>query len=253
MVAAVGVVASEKLAPPPIADPGDGVRRVDDVRDEHGRQEAPGVTALRANPRNRRAAGETARLAHLDVDPTHSDGRAQRRRARRRSALSMRDGGLGGSRSSRSTCWACFVAMVGSTGVDEPGSSRQAAAARLQEAYSTLRRLGLCARKQGLASVGVIAVDGTKLPGNASRNANVDYEQLAREILEEAQAVDAAEDEVYGNARGDELPEQLRTGEGRRRVVARGQAPARRAARGAGAAGAAQPRQAPEGSQAAPG
>jgi hypothetical protein len=37
-----------------------------------------------------------------------------------------------------------------------------------------------------LARVGVIAVDGTKLPGNASRNANVDYQQLAREILEEA-------------------------------------------------------------------
>jgi transposase len=73
----------------------------------------------------------------------------------------------------------------------------------------------LCAR-QGLASVGVIAVDGTKLAGNASRNANVDYEQIAREILEEAQAVDAAEDELYGDARGDELPEQLRTGEGRR-------------------------------------
>jgi len=75
--------------------------------------------------------------------------------------------------------------------------------------------LSLCA-KHGLASVGVIAVDGTKLAGNASRNANVDYEQLAREILEEAQAVDAAEDELYGEARGDELPEQLRTGEGRR-------------------------------------
>src|SRR3954469_12740708 len=70
--------------------------------------------------------------------------------------------------------------------------------------------------KQGLTSVGVIAVDGTKVAGSASRNANVDYEQLAREILEEAQAVDAAEDELYGDARGDELPEQLRTGEGRR-------------------------------------
>src|SRR3954471_12937502 len=75
--------------------------------------------------------------------------------------------------------------------------------------------LSLCA-KQGLVTVGVIAVDGTKIPGNASRNATVDYEQLAREILEEAQAIDAAEDEVYGDARGDELPEQLRTGEGRR-------------------------------------
>src|SRR4051812_47197304 len=64
--------------------------------------------------------------------------------------------------------------------------------------------------------VGVIAVDGTKVPANASRDANRDYERIAREILEEAKAVDAAEDELYGDARGDELPEQLRTGEGRR-------------------------------------
>src|SRR5512139_38462 len=42
----------------------------------------------------------------------------------------------------------------------------------------------LCA-KSGLASVGVIAIDGTKVHANASRNANVDYHQLAREIIEE--------------------------------------------------------------------
>src|ERR687898_134469 len=60
--------------------------------------------------------------------------------------------------------------------------------------------LTLCARS-GLAKVGVIAVDGTKLHANASRNENLDYEQLAREILEEAKAVDAAEDELYGGAR----------------------------------------------------
>ncbi len=125
---------------------------------------------------------------------------------------------------------------------------------RHQEAIAGLfgEVLSLCA-KHGLASVGVIAVDGTKLPGNASRNANVDYEQLAREILEEAKAVDAAEDELYGEARGDELPEQLRTGEGPAGVAARGQAPAGRAARPGGAAGSAQPRQASQGSQAAPG
>src|SRR4051812_21908983 len=75
--------------------------------------------------------------------------------------------------------------------------------------------LSLCA-KHGLASVGVIAVEGTKLPGNASRNANVDYEQLAREILEEAKALDAAEDELYGEARGDELPAEFATAQGRR-------------------------------------
>ncbi len=66
--------------------------------------------------------------------------------------------------------------------------------------------LSLCA-EQGLVTVGVIAVDGSKVPANASRDANRDYEQLAREILEEAKAVDAAEDELYGAARGDELPE----------------------------------------------
>src|SRR5215218_5924215 len=40
--------------------------------------------------------------------------------------------------------------------------------------------LGLCARA-GLARVGVVAIDGTKVLANASRDANVDYEQIARE------------------------------------------------------------------------
>ena len=75
--------------------------------------------------------------------------------------------------------------------------------------------LGLCARA-GLARVGVVAIDGTKVLANASRDANVDYEQIAREILAEAQAVDAAEDEAYGEARGGELPPELATSQGRR-------------------------------------
>src|SRR4051794_7119581 len=75
--------------------------------------------------------------------------------------------------------------------------------------------LALCARS-GLAKVGVIAVDGTKVNANASRNENRDYEQLAREILEEAKAIDAAEDELYGEARGDELPPEFETTQGRR-------------------------------------
>src|SRR5829696_5954806 len=75
--------------------------------------------------------------------------------------------------------------------------------------------LALCARS-GLAKVGVIAVDGTKVLANASRNENLDYEQLAREIVEEAIATDAAEDELYGDARGDELPSEFSTTAGRR-------------------------------------
>jgi transposase len=76
--------------------------------------------------------------------------------------------------------------------------------------------LGLCARA-GLVSTAVVAIDGTKLAANASRAANLDYERIAREIVAEAKATDEAEDELFGEARGDELPEELRTNEGRRR------------------------------------
>jgi transposase len=78
--------------------------------------------------------------------------------------------------------------------------------------------LGLCARA-GLASVGVVAIDGTKMSANASINANRDFGQIAREILEEAAEIDRREDELYGRARGDELPEHLRTREGRRKAL----------------------------------
>jgi transposase len=75
--------------------------------------------------------------------------------------------------------------------------------------------LSLC-REAGLVKVGVIAIDGTKMHANASQHSSRDYEQIAREILEEAAAVDAAEDELYGDKRGDELPEQLTSEHGRR-------------------------------------
>ncbi len=73
----------------------------------------------------------------------------------------------------------------------------------------------LCARA-GMIKVGTIAVDGTKVHANASREANADFDQIAREILKEAAEVDAAEDELYGEKRGDELPEHLSTSQGRR-------------------------------------
>jgi transposase len=78
--------------------------------------------------------------------------------------------------------------------------------------------LGLCARA-GLVSVGVVAIDGTKMSANASINANRDFGQIAREILAEAAEIDAREDELYGSERGDELPEHLRTREGRRTAL----------------------------------
>ena len=75
--------------------------------------------------------------------------------------------------------------------------------------------LCLCA-DAGLVGVGVLAVDGTKVHANASHHANRGYEQLAREILEEAKETDRREDELYGDRRGDELPPELATAHGRR-------------------------------------
>jgi transposase len=75
--------------------------------------------------------------------------------------------------------------------------------------------LELCA-EAGLVHVEVIAVDGTKVHANASQHANRDYEQIAREILEDAARVDAEEDERFGDRRGDELPPKLMTSQGRR-------------------------------------
>jgi Transposase domain (DUF772)/Transposase DDE domain len=75
--------------------------------------------------------------------------------------------------------------------------------------------LALC-REAGLVEVGVISIDGTKIRANASRGANRTYEKLVADILEEAEETDRWEDGLFGRDRGDELPEHLRTDEGRR-------------------------------------
>jgi transposase len=92
---------------------------------------------------------------------------------------------------------------------------------RHQDALAALfgEVLALCA-EAGLVDVGVIAVDATKLHANASERATCGYEQIAREILADADAVDADEDERLGDRRGDELPEQLATGAGRAKWLA---------------------------------
>jgi transposase len=80
--------------------------------------------------------------------------------------------------------------------------------------------LELCERA-GLVASGVVAIDGTKVEANASRDAMVDYDQIARELIAHARQVDEAEDEEHGEDRGDELPEELSTEEGRRAWLAR--------------------------------
>src|SRR5215213_3278301 len=76
--------------------------------------------------------------------------------------------------------------------------------------------LGLCARA-GLVRLGVVAVDGTKVAAAATHHATRSYEEIAREILEQAAELDAAEDELHGDARGDELPVELRVAGDRRK------------------------------------
>ena len=71
--------------------------------------------------------------------------------------------------------------------------------------------LGLCS-KAGMLRAGTIAVDGTKLSANASMEANRTLEGLreeARRAVAEAGEVDALEDRLFGDARGDELPAEL--------------------------------------------
>jgi transposase len=78
--------------------------------------------------------------------------------------------------------------------------------------------LALC-REAGLVSVGVVAIDGTKVRANASRDRSRSYDSIVTEILQEAEQTDREEDERHGEQRGDELPEPLRTREGRRAAL----------------------------------
>src|SRR6266540_3602848 len=71
--------------------------------------------------------------------------------------------------------------------------------------------LTLCARA-GLVSVGVVALDGSLLSGNASPGATRSYSSIREEVeqmLAQAARADAEEDERLGEARGDELPTEL--------------------------------------------
>jgi len=91
-----------------------------------------------------------------------------------------------------------------------------------------LESLVLC-QGAGLVKLGRVALDGTKVKASASKHKAMSYGRMpereaaleaeVRRILAEAEATDRAEDELYGDARGDELPKALRTREGRLRAI----------------------------------
>ena len=82
------------------------------------------------------------------------------------------------------------------------------------------------AQAMGLAGLGRVSVDGTKVRANASKRKAMTYGRMIREearleeeigeLLEKAEAVDAAEDACHGkDARGDELSVELKRREDR--------------------------------------
>jgi transposase len=87
----------------------------------------------------------------------------------------------------------------------------------------------LLCQEAGLVKLGRVALDGTKLKADASKHKAMSYGRIdereaaleaeVARILEEAEAIDQAEDERYGDARGDELPAALRTRAGRLRKL----------------------------------
>ena len=105
---------------------------------------------------------------------------------------------------------------------NEPDSRTIAAfRARHLEAMEGLFQqvLTICAQA-GMAKLGYVAVDGTKIKANASKHKAMSYGRMKRErkrlrteirtYLQECVALDEAEDARYGaDKRGDELPEEL--------------------------------------------
>jgi transposase len=74
-----------------------------------------------------------------------------------------------------------------------------------------IESLRLCAAA-GMVRVGTVALDGTKLAGNAADKANRTQERIeaeVAEILRQAAEADQHEDRLFGDARGDELPAEL--------------------------------------------
>jgi len=61
---------------------------------------------------------------------------------------------------------------------------------------------------EGLVRSGVVAIDGTKIEADVSAESSVTRRQIVDEILQEAEAVDTAEDLEYGARRGNELPDR---------------------------------------------
>src|SRR5207342_2835174 len=135
-----------------------------------------------------------------------------------------------GTRSSRKIMRRCQVdiACRAIVGEDIPdfrtiSDFRKIHLARLEALFVEI--LKLCALA-GLAQVGTIALDGTKVKANASRHKAMSYDRMKAEeirlkgeiakLLADAEAADEADDSEHGpDGHGDELPDELARRQGR--------------------------------------
>jgi transposase len=139
-----------------------------------------------------------------------------------------------GTRSSRKIMRRCQVDVACRVivGEDTPdfrtiSDFRKTHLARLESLFVEV--LKLCALA-GLARVGTIALDGTKVKANASRHKAMSYDRMKAEearlkgeiarLLTDAEAADKAEDIEHGpDRRGDELPDELARRQSRLAVI----------------------------------
>src|ERR1017187_10020766 len=93
----------------------------------------------------------------------------------------------------------------------------------LEELFQQMLRLTL---ETGMMKLGRVALDGSKLKGNASKHKAISYGRMketekrlreeVRQLLKQAEAADKEEDSYYGrDRRGEELPEEMRRRETR--------------------------------------
>lgn len=125
--------------------------------------------------------------------------------------------------SSRKIARACernlaFLAIVGSERPDFRTISlfRKDHLDAFADVFVQVLRLAAAA---GLVRLGTIAVDGTKVQGNASRHKAMSYGYMTKEVvrilaeidalLKQAQEIDGEDDAALGTRRGDELPGEL--------------------------------------------
>jgi len=88
--------------------------------------------------------------------------------------------------------------------------------------------LELC-REAGLIKLGHVALDGSRIKANASKHKAMSYSRLVRKeeelrreverLLSEAEREDRKEDQLYGQKRGDELPDELAFRESRLKKI----------------------------------